>query len=113
MSDRPSPIRPPAVAVIFTSRRTTVDDAGYAAMADEMDRLAAAQPGYLGIRSARDPGTRDGITVSYWRDDASARSWKRVVEHREAQRLGRERWYEHWEVVVAEVTRSYGSDERD
>jgi hypothetical protein len=56
---------PPYYAVIFTSKRTDVDAAGYAAMADAMAEMAAQQPGYLGHESARDDGV--GITVSYWR----------------------------------------------
>ena len=97
---------PPYVAVIFTSVRTEGDD-GYTAMAEEMAQLAAKQPGYLGIESARD---ELGITVSYFRDEASARAWKQVVEHREAQRLGAERWYTGYRVRVATVTRDYGWD---
>ncbi|HEX4457480.1 MAG TPA: antibiotic biosynthesis monooxygenase, partial [Polyangia bacterium] len=37
---------PPYVAVIFTSQRTSEDDAGYAATADAMDAQAKLQPGY-------------------------------------------------------------------
>ena len=95
-----------AVAVIFTSRRTDLDDDGYAAMADRMDELARRQPGYLGIESARG-ADRLGITVSYWAGDEDARSWKQVADHLGAQRLGRERWYEEYSVVVATVTRTY------
>lgn len=103
---------PGAVAVIFHSVRRGVDargvdDEGYAAMAERMDALAAQQPGYLGVRSVRDPQTREGITVSYWRDDASARAWKAVAEHLEAQRRGREEWYAEYDVIVAEVVRAY------
>jgi heme-degrading monooxygenase HmoA len=108
---------PGAVAVIFHSvRRADVDgyaamsDAdGYAAMAARMDALAAEQPGYLGVRSVRDVHTGEGITVSYWRDDGSARAWKAVAEHLEAQRRGRDEWYTEYVVVVAEVIRAYGS----
>ncbi|RTL70931.1 MAG: antibiotic biosynthesis monooxygenase [Pseudonocardiaceae bacterium] len=96
---------PPYVAVIFTSLRTAGDDDGYAAAAAEMDALAARQPGYLGVESARD-GV--GITVSYWRDEESARAWKRVAEHVEAQRRGRAQWYVAYRVRVAEVVREYG-----
>jgi heme-degrading monooxygenase HmoA len=56
--------------VIFSSLRTESDrDDG--AMAERMAALAAEQPGYLGVESARD-GL--GITVSYWRDLASIRA---------------------------------------
>ena len=47
--------------------------------------------------------------MSYWRDDASARAWKAVAEHLEAQRRGRDEWYAEYDVVVAEVIRAYGS----
>lgn len=97
--------QPPYTAVIFTSLRTDGDN-GYAAMAQRMDELAAQQPGYLGVESARE-GV--GITVSYWATDDDARAWKRVVEHAEAQRLGREQWYSQYVVRVATVTREYGS----
>lgn len=100
--------QPPYVAVVFTSVRTEDDDAGYGVMADRMVELASEQPGYLGIESVRDPDTRVGITVSYWRDEDSARAWKQVAEHLGAQRLGRERWYASYRVRVATVTRDYG-----
>ena len=95
---------PPYVAVIFTSVRTDGDD-GYAAMAATMERLAREQPGYLGIEAARE-GV--GITVSYWRDEASAQAWKQVGAHLVAQRRGREVWYRDYRVRIAHVTRDYG-----
>jgi heme-degrading monooxygenase HmoA len=96
---------PPYTAVIFTSLRTEGDN-GYAAMNREMDRLAAEQDGYLGIEAARE-GL--GVTVSYWRDDAAARAWKRVAAHLVAQRRGRDEWYTAYRVRVATVEREYGS----
>lgn len=106
--DRPVSIaqtpEPPYTAVIFTSVRTDGDH-GYGAMSAAMAQLAAQQPGYLGMESARDG---IGITVAYFRDEASARAWKDVAEHREAQRLGRERWYAAYRLRIATVTREYG-----
>lgn len=96
---------PPYWAVIFTSRRSEGDH-GYAAMADAMDALAAEQPGYLGAESARGADGL-GITVSYWRDEASIVAWKAEARHLVTQRLGRDRWYQHYEVRVAKVERAY------
>jgi heme-degrading monooxygenase HmoA len=98
---------PPYVAVIFTSLRSDEDRAGYDAMAAEMERLGATQPGFLGIESARGADGL-GITVSYWRTADDARAWKAVAAHAGAQRLGRERWYRAYRVRVAEVAREYG-----
>jgi heme-degrading monooxygenase HmoA len=101
----------PYVAVIFTSLRTPGDH-GYADTAVAMEALAREQPGFLGIESARDDGGL-GITVSYWRDDEAARSWKQVAAHLGAQRLGREIWYTDYRVRVAGVARDYGPAESD
>lgn len=95
------------VAVIFTSTRAEGDDEAYAEAAARMVELAEQQPGFVGLESVRDPATRRGITVSYWADEASARAWKGVAEHVAAQEAGRERWYSEYEVVVADITRSY------
>jgi len=96
--------QPPYYAVIFTSLRTDGDN-GYGAMADEMNELAAQQPGYLGIESARD-GL--GITVSYWRSLRDIKNWKANERHLFAQKTGREHWYEHYKVRVCKVERDYG-----
>lgn len=95
------------IAVIFASTRTAEDDAGYAAMAQRMDALVREQEGFLSVESVRDSVSRQGITVSYWRDEACAVAWKSVAEHLVAQRTGRELWYDEYSVTVAEVTRTY------
>lgn len=95
---------PPYYAVIFTSLRTD-EDADYGAMAERMVELAQRQSGFLGMESARD-GV--GITVSYWRDLESIRHWKAELEHKEAQRLGREKWYSAFKTRIARVERDYG-----
>jgi heme-degrading monooxygenase HmoA len=100
---------PPYVAVIFTSLRTSGDN-GYTETAAAMNELAARQPGYLGLESARE-GV--GITVSYWRDERSARAWKQVAAHLAVQRRGREVWYRDYRVRVATVTRDYGPAESE
>jgi heme-degrading monooxygenase HmoA len=96
---------PPYFAVIFTSRRTAVDD-GYEEMADRMVELASRQPGFLGIDSARGIDGL-GITVSYWASEADIRAWKANSEHRLAQMAGNQTWYERFEVRIAKVERAY------
>lgn len=97
---------PPYYIVSFSSRRTEGDQ-GYGDMAVNMAELAAQQPGYLGVESARD-GDGFGITNSFWVDEDSIRAWKRVVDHLAAQKTGRETWYEHYEVRIGRIERAYG-----
>lgn len=101
------PHEPPYYAVIFTSRRTPVDER-YGEIAQQMTERATQQPGYLGVDSVRDPVSGIGITVSYWRDEASISAWRRQSEHVLAQRMGMTKWYETYVTHVARVERSYG-----
>ena len=95
---------PPYYAVIFTTTRTQGDN-GYSAMAAKMEELAKQQPGYLGIESARE---ETGITVSYWRDLESIRNWKMNLDHLQAQKLGKEKWYAQSKLRICLVERDYG-----
>jgi heme-degrading monooxygenase HmoA len=97
-----APPRPPYDAVVFTSVRTPDDDAGYAAVAERMAELASAQPGFLGVESVRGADGL-GITVSYWDSLDAVRHWGEHVEHRLAQQVGRERWYERFRLRVCRV----------
>ena len=96
--------RPPYFAVIFTSVRTPDDADGYGLMAERMVELASAQPGFLGVESARGADGL-GITVSYWDSLEAVRRWGEHVEHRLVQQLGRARWYEAFRLRVCRVER--------
>ena len=65
---------------------------------DEREKVAGDQDSIV-IRS---------ITISYWRTEEDVKTWKREVEHLQAQRRGREEWYESFELRVARVERGYG-----
>jgi heme-degrading monooxygenase HmoA len=95
---------PPYYAVIFSSLRSADDPVGYAEVSERMVELAARQPGFLGIESARGEDGL-GITVSYWSSLEALHAWGRAVEHREAQRLGRLRWYEAFRLRICRVER--------
>ena len=103
MSELSSTPEPPYCAVIFTSRRASEHE-GYGEMADRMVDLASEQPGFLGIESVQEGAV--GITVSYWDSEEAIVGWRKHVEHREAQRLGRGRWYDEYHVRVARVERA-------
>ncbi len=95
--------QPPYYAVIFTSVLSDAQE-GYAAMAEKMEELANKQPGYLGIEHARE---QVGITISYWESLEAIAQWKAVLDHQEAQRLGREKWYQQYTTKICKVERVY------
>jgi glutathione S-transferase len=99
-------------AVIFTSRRrqdASAANDGYSEMAVRMEALARQQPGFRDILTVR-AADGVGITVATFDSEDRAAAWKQHPEHLEAQRLGRERFYEWYRLEIAEVTRSYGWD---
>ena len=94
--------------MIFTNHRAGWGDADtdrdYAAAATRMEALAATIPGFLGLDSVRAP-SGDGITVSYWADEAAIAAWRNHPEHLDTQARGRHEWYEAYELRVARVER--------
>jgi len=95
---------PPYYVVIFTSLRTEVD-AGYAEAAQRMLELAAQQPGFLGVESARSDGL--GITLSCWQSEEAIRAWREHAEHSAVREQGRADWYAAFATRVAKVERAY------
>jgi heme-degrading monooxygenase HmoA len=95
---------PPYYAVIFTSLRSEGDN-GYSEMSDKMVELAQQQSGYLGYESGR---SETGITVSYWKSLEAIKNWKQNLDHLQAQKSGREKWYTHYKVRICKVERDYG-----
>ena len=93
------------VVILFRSRLTADAGQDYQDMDSELEHLVLGHPGHLGHKSylAQD-GER--LTVVWFKDQESLRAWKTEPRHLEAQRQGRERWYELYEMDVAEVVRS-------
>lgn len=103
---------PPYYAVIFTSQRRPDDGAGYGSAAARMAELAALQPGYLGVESARDDEGL-GITVSYWRSLDDIAAWRSHAEHTLTRERGRAEWYRYYSLRIAKVERAYGWESPD
>ncbi len=98
--------------MIFASQRIDNADADYQVASAAMETLAKEQPGYTGMVSARgDDGF--GITVSYWRDEASAVRWRDHSEHTAIRERGRGVWYDSYTVDVADISRNYAWNRHD
>ena len=97
---------PPYYAVIFTYQRTE-GDKGYGAMAERMGELVRLHRGFLAVDDIH--GTDGiGVVIAYFKDAESITKWKHHLEHMEAQKQGRQRWYKGYQVRVARVERAYG-----
>ncbi|MEU7026709.1 antibiotic biosynthesis monooxygenase family protein [Streptomyces sp. NPDC015232] len=98
-------LEPPYYTAVFTSIRPDAPE-GYGETAARLHELVQDMPGFLGYESARTPGGI-GITVAYFRDLEGLAAWRRQPEHAEAQRRGREEWYEAYSLHIGKVERSH------
>ena len=90
-------------AVIFTSLLSKKTK-GYDQMAEIMETLANQQPGFIGIDSFKE---ELGITISYWSNLDDIKNWKANLDHLEAQKFGKEKWYSWYKVRICKVEREY------
>ncbi len=92
------------VIVLFRSALSSEAGSDYHAMAEEMVERARGMAGFVDVRSyAGEDGER--LTVVWWQDEATMAAWREDARHRLAQRLGRERWYERFDLEVAHRVR--------
>lgn len=93
--------------VVFRNRkRIDIDRAAYEAQAAEMEEMARQQPGYLSFKSyVADDG--EVVALSEWADEASARAWGKVAEHRAAMSDGRTRWYAEYTMYGCNAPRTH------
>jgi heme-degrading monooxygenase HmoA len=92
------------IITVFRSRLRPGVGADYATLSARMAELARAMPGYV---SDKDFVAEDGerVTVVEFASEDAQRAWRMDPEHREAQRLARETYYEDYSVQVCEVVR--------
>ena len=93
------------VITLFRNRLRPEAHAEYERWAKRMAELAAGMPGFVSLKTfAADDGER--VSIVAFADEAAHGAWRDHPEHREAQRLGRERFYSEYEVqVLAPVRR--------
>ena len=99
--------------VVFRNRkRADIDYAAYEAEAARMLELARAQPGYLSFKSyASDDG--EVVALSEWKDEASARAWGRVEQHRATQQRGLSVYYEDYTLFACADPRIHRFSRKD
>lgn len=99
--------------VVFRNRkRADIDAAAYGEDAARMAAMAARQPGYLSFKSyTSDDG--EVVALSEWEDEAAARAWGRLEEHRQVQRKGREDYYASYTLFACDEPRIHNFEAGD
>jgi len=89
---------------IFRTRLRPEYAREYAPLEDRIQQLAEQAPGFVRIETyAADDGER--VSVVEFASRAASLAWRNREEHREAQRLGRERYFAAYRIQVCECFR--------
>ena len=99
-------------AVIFEVKPTVEGKDEYLKIASELRQFLENCEGFISIerfQSLVDAGKI--LSLSFWQDEAAIERWRNVLEHRSAQKKGKESLFQSYRIRVAEVVRDYtGSD---
>lgn len=101
------------IAVIFEVVPHADKKQNYLDMAAKMRPLVEQIDGFLSVerfQSLTDPDKL--LSISFFRDEDALNEWRRLTEHRQAQKAGRTSYFLDYRLRVAHVLRDYGMEER-
>jgi heme-degrading monooxygenase HmoA len=79
----------------------------YSKLAGEMLALAETMPGFIAFKTfAAEDGER--VSIVEFADHKSHHAWRKHPRHLEAQRLGRDKFYNEFRIQVCTLEREYG-----
>jgi heme-degrading monooxygenase HmoA len=92
------------VVTVFRSRLRPEHADEFQALAERMLDLARSMPGFISYKLyTSEDGERCSIVE--FESPEHLRAWRQHPDHREAQRIGRERYYQEYRLHVAEPAR--------
>jgi len=92
------------IVTVFRSRLRPGLREDYVALVARMVELAATMPGYISHKGFfADDGER--VTIVEFESHEALRAWRMHPEHRDAQRAGRDIYYDEYSVQICEVVR--------
>jgi heme-degrading monooxygenase HmoA len=94
------------VVVVFRARVKAGIGQDYEETDARMAALARTMPGFVSYTPCTSAGGEDVAIVEFDSHESVA-AWKAHPEHREAQRLGRERWFTEYRITVCDAVRDY------
>jgi len=102
------------VAVIFEVTPTASGKDAYLKLAAELRPLLEDRDGFISIERFQSlTGEGKVLSLSFWRDEAAVQKWRSLLEHRLAQKKGKEALFSSYRIRVAEVLRDYTNLNRD
>ena len=93
------------IVTVFRSRLQPGLRDDYVALVDRMVQIATTMPGYISHKGFfAEDGER--CTIVEFESEETQRAWRMHPEHRDAQRKGRDIYYESYSLQICEVKRA-------
>lgn len=102
------------IAVIFEVEPAPNQRQAYLDAAAALRSQLQQSPGFISIErfeSLSQPGKL--LSLSFWKDEASVKTWRSLEAHRAVQSAGREQIFQDYRLRVAAVQRDYGMTRRE
>ena len=101
------------LAVIFEVIPTEKGKGEYLEIAAKLRSFLENRDGFISIERFQSL-TEEGkiLSLSFWRDENSVAEWRNFLEHRNAQKKGKESLFRSYRIRVAEVVRDYTETDR-
>ena len=102
------------LAVIFEVIPTKEGKSEYLQIAAELRKFLENRDGFISIERFQSL-TEEGkiLSLSFWRDEKAVEEWRNVLEHRMAQKRGKEFLFRSYRIRVAKVIWDYTETNRD
>jgi heme-degrading monooxygenase HmoA len=101
------------VVVLFSTRgRDGVDVDDHSRTSGRMRELVAQVPGFISYNTYEDQ-SGEGVAIARFESHAALDAWRKNLEHVEAQRKGREEYYDEYWVQVCDSVRDYRFSPRE
>lgn len=101
-------------AVIFEVYPKIEGKEEYLKIAADLRRFLENRDGFISIERFQSLSEEGKIlSLSFWHDEAAIEKWRNLLEHRAAQKKGKESLFHSYRIRVAQVVRDYTESDRN
>ena len=102
------------LAVIFEVTPSEEGKSEYLEVAAELCSFLENRDGFISIERFQSlTDEKKLLSLSFWRDEKAVTEWRNLLEHRNAQKRGKESLFRSYRIRVAEVVRDYTANDRN
>jgi heme-degrading monooxygenase HmoA len=101
------------IAVIFEVYPTEAGKGQYLSLALSLREFLKDRPGFISVerfQSMADEGKL--LSLSFWENEEAIQAWRNLLEHRIAQKKGRNGLFAKYRIRIAHVLRDYTESDR-